>query len=57
MGINNSCLGFTKNKIDTNCDDDDDIQEYDAYEISIVQKQWSVVMRNCDTYGYRLFEK
>ena len=54
MGITTSCIKFPKklsNKIE--CIP----AEYTPNEINLIQKQWSVAMRNCDTVGYTLFEK
>ena len=49
-----SCMKFSKKfprKIGSAPDD------FTPQEINIIQKQWSVVMRNCDQVGYKLFER
>ena len=54
MGASGGCLKFT---MKPNGKVDAAPAEYSAAEINIVQKQWSVAMRNCDSVGYKLFGK
>ncbi|XP_066934654.1 uncharacterized protein [Clytia hemisphaerica] len=54
MGSSGSCLKF---KMKPNGKVDAAPADYTEAEINIVQKQWSVAMRNLDSVGYKLFAK